>query len=687
MKKEDVLNFIKRQRPLTFREIVSGMKISRSEARALKKTLRGLLDEGELVLTRNGRYGPREDMNLMRGYFEAHREGYGFVILDKPGEKDLFVPAHARAGTMNNDRVIVRVENIRKREGRIIRILDRAHEKVAGRIEMDRASCFLKPKNRSVPFDIYIPPGERAGAKNGDTAIVQITSYPSDKRPPSGSIVKILKKPHDPASEVESIVEEFGLPDRFPKDVSREARLLFEKENIADRRKDLRTLPTVTIDGERAKDFDDAVSIRLTDIGFTLYVHIADVGFYVDWDSPVDLEARKRGTSVYFPDRVIPMLPRELSENLASLIPKEDRRTMTVEMEFDRYGKRFGAKFYPSLIRSDERLTYTSVKKIVVDGDPKERGRYDGIVKELELMAELAGIMRQRRLERGSLDFDLPEPEVLLDMQGRPEAIIRAERNFAHMLIEEFMIAANEAVAEHLEKAGMPCIYRVHERPDPLKLSEIMKSIKDVYKRKAEDIPELLRAAKGSPEEEIINYIILRALKQARYSTINAGHFGLASICYAHFTSPIRRYPDLIVHRMLKESLNKKRINEKRLKHFNELLPEIAFGSSRMERVSDEAERGVLKALRAWFMKDKTGEELEGTIVGITAYGMKIRLNDFYVEGFLHVSSMTDDYYVFSETGFTMRGRRTKRTFKLGEKIRVRVDRVDMDEKEVVFGV
>ncbi len=706
--KESILSFFREKtgKPLGFKELVSLMRLSHPEARALKRLLRELLRAGDIVMTRKGLYGPSEDMNLITGRFEAHRDGYGFVILEKPGERDIFVPARWTQGAMDNDRVIVRMENRQRREGKIIRILDRATTRFVGRLDVTKAASYIRPKNKSIPFDLYVSPQDRGKARQGDTVVAEILSYPTDKRPPSGKVVKVIGKPEDPASEVEAIIEEFNLPRRFPRDVHEEAKLLYAripyppatplpsggKAGLELKRKDIRSLPTVTIDGERAKDFDDAVSVKLTEHGYKLWVHIADVGFYVGWDSVLDGEARKRGTSVYLPDRVIPMLPKELSEDLCSLRPKVERLAFTVEMDFDRQGERIGAKFYPSIIKSDERMTYTSVRKILVDHDRDEREKYAPLLQDFELMNELCNILRGMRLERGSLDFDLPEPEVLLDLQGRPEAILRAERNLAHMLIEEFMIAANEAVAGHLESLGVPSLYRIHEEPDPMKLEEIMKVIHPSSKArrkslKAEDFSSLLAEIKGTPGEEVINYMILRSLKQARYSPLNVGHFGLASPSYTHFTSPIRRYPDLVVHRILREALTRKHFSDKRIKELEGLLPDIAFHSSRMERLADDAEREVVGAMRVWFMKDKVGEEYDGMVVGVTPYGLKVRLKDFYVDGFIHVSYMTDDFYRYNERSVSLSGRNTGRIFRIGDQLKVRVDKVDVDEREILLGI
>ena len=458
------------------------------------------------------------------------------------------------------------------------------------------------------------------------------------------------------------------------------------------KRKDCRHLLTVTIDGETARDFDDAISITKTDDSFVLYVHIADVSHYVPWDSALDLEARKRGTSVYFPGSVIPMLPEKLSNDLCSLVPKQDRLTFTVEMHFGLQGNIIARQFYPSIIHSNERMTYTSVKKILADHDKEERSKYDNLLESFELMSELSELLRNQRISRGSLDFDLPEPEVLLDLQGRPEAICKAERNLAHMIIEDFMIAANEAVATHLEEAEMPSLYRVHEKPDPFKLEELKPVLNafgiNVRKSGAMAFHSILKKiTKGTVEESLLHILLLRSLKQAKYSPENLGHFGLASQCYTHFTSPIRRYPDLVVHRVLKDSLSGKKYSDRKRKHLEEVLPDIAAHSSKTERTADEAEREILSAMRAWFMKDKVGDEYEGIVSNITSHGLKIQLKDFFVEGYLHVSSMADDYYWFDDKNYRLTGRRKKRTFSIGQEVRVRIDRVDIEEREIVLGL
>lgn len=696
--RDTVLQFFreKTKRPLAFKDVVSFMNLHRKEARALKRILRSMVRDGDIVLTRKGLYGPAEDMNLVSGYFESHKDRYGFVVLEKPGERDIFIPSRATMGAMHNDRVLVRIENWDRREGHIVRILERNQTRLVGIFEVMKTGCFVRPKNRYINFDLSVAQKDRRGAKNGDLVIAEIISYPTERNIPNGKVVKILEKPQGPKAEVEAVIDEFNLVRRFPRNVLKEARSLYEfreekRERRTQKRKDLRALQTVTIDGENARDFDDAISIDIHEEGYKLYVHIADVGFYVRWNSAVDSEARKRGTSVYFPDRVIPMLPKELSEDLCSLKPKEERFAITVEIDFDRNGSRLNAQCYPSVIISNERMTYTSVKKILIDHDRHELDKYDYLLRDFELMGELCGILRNRRLEHGSLDFDLPEPEVLLDLQGIPDAIIRAERNYAHIIIEEFMIAANEAVAQYLTNLGIPILYRIHEEPDPFKFKEIIKVVKYVCKTgclsKPRDFSELLKNIKGKPEEEIINYMVLKSLKQARYSNINVGHFGLASKCYTHFTSPIRRYPDLVVHRIIGEVFNRKRMPDRRIKELQTLLPDIAFHSSRMERIANRAEMEVVDAMRVWFMKDKLGDEFDGRVVSISPYGVKVRLKNFFIEGFLHVSYMTDDFYQYNERRMSLTGRHTKRSFTMGQDVKVRIERVDMEDREIIFRI
>ncbi len=689
---ETILDFLKSKtsRPVSLKEIAKSLGINKREMRSLRRILRSLINSGDIIKTRSGFYGPVEQMNLIAGYFEAHRDGYGFVVPDKTEHRDIFIPPRRTMGSMSGDRVVARVENPVKMEGSIIKILERGQKKVIGELYQEKNIFYVKPKRKKMPFYIFIGSRDRAGAKNGDIVVVEITSFPTSARPPDGKVLKVLPDVAEPRLEVDMIIEEFSLPHRFPAPVLSEVKALTENKQFR-KRVDCRDLLTVTIDGETAKDFDDAISITKTEYGFVLYVHISDVSHYVPWDSALDLEARRRGTSVYFPGSVIPMLPEKLSNNLCSLVPGKGRFTVTVEIHFDKKGKILEKDFYPSIINSNERMTYTDVKKILIDHDKTQREKYEYLLESFEIMEELCELLRKQRIKRGSLDFDLPEPEVLLDIQGNPEAIIKAERNLAHMIIEEFMIAANEAVAFHLEKLDVTSIYRVHEKPDKDKLDELKPIFRsfglNINKSGTKVFQSILKKIKGTPEESLLNILLLRSLKQAKYFTENIGHFGLASKCYTHFTSPIRRYPDLVVHRILKDSLGRKKLSDKKRRHLENILPEIAGHSSMTERIADEVEREVINAMKVWFMKDKVGDEFAGIVTSITSKGLKIQLKDFFVEGFLHVSSMSDDYYRFDEKSYRLIGRRTKRAFIIGKELQVRIDRIDIEEREILLGL
>lgn len=698
--KEEILKRFKERssRPMHMREMLMSFKVTGEERRAFKRLVKELLRGGEIIKTRKNQYGLPEKMSLIVGKLQRHMDGYGFVIPEKTGEADIFISQRSLSGAMHGDRVVARIERIKegaRREGVIIRILERAHRKVVGIYEASRNIGYVLPNDLRIGQAIYIGPKDRKGAKKGDIVVVEIHSYPTATRAAEGRITKILGKPDDPGITTDIIIEEYELSEGFPSDVSQEARSVLQevKKGMIKRRKDLRYLNTVTIDGEKARDFDDAVSIkRLPGKSILLWVHIADVGFYVTWDSYLDLEARSRGTSVYFPDRVVPMLPEELSNGICSLRPKEDRLALTVEMEFDREGNRIRYDFYESVINSNERMTYTSVKKILVDKDPVELKRYNYLIDDLSTMEELCGRLTAKRVQRGSLDFDLPEPEIILDIQGAIRDVVTAERNIAHRIIEEFMIAANETVASYINNLGVPSIYRIHEEPDPDKIGELLEFLSgfgfSFSKKKVSPkiLQKVLEDVMDKPEEKLINNVMLRSMKQARYAVENLGHFGLASECYTHFTSPIRRYPDLIVHRILRES-RKGHLSEKRKRYLSENLPEIAAHSSEKERAADDAEREVVNSLKVRFMKDKVGEEYEGIISGVTSYGFFVQLKEIFIEGLVHVSTLRDDYYNIFEKAHLLKGEHTKRVFRLGDEVNVRVDRVDLERGQIDFSL
>lgn len=677
-------------RPVSVNEISRSLNVQKSEFRTLKRILRSLTRSGDIYKTKTGYYGLVDKMNLITGHFEGHRDGYGFVIPDKSGEADIFIPPRKTMGAMSGDRIVARIENPLKKEGSIIKILEHGQKRIIGELSRERNVYYVRPKRKNIPFYILVAPGDREGAKSGDNVVVEITSFPTATSPPEGKVLKVLPALTEPRFETDMIIEEYALPRKFPAAVLSEVKSL--KELAPSRKRiDCRDLLTVTIDGETAKDFDDAISVRKTDYGYILYVHIADVSHYVPWESALDIEARRRGTSVYFPGSVIPMLPKKLSNDLCSLVPGQDRMTFTVEMHFDRQGELRERRFYPSMIHSNERMTYTSVKKILVDNERAERDTYAYLLESLEIMEELYEMLRRQRTERGSLDFDLPEPEVLLDIQGRPESIATAERNRAHMIIEDFMITANEAVASRLAGIGVPSLYRVHDRPDTAKIEELKPILRsfgiNIQKAGPRAFHSILMKIKGKPEESLLNVLLLRSLKQAKYSTDNIGHFGLASECYTHFTSPIRRYPDLVVHRILKDSLDKKRLSRKMARYLEQLLPDIAAHASKTERTADEAEREIVNAMRVWFMKDRVGDEYTGMVTSISSQGLRIRLKDIFVEGFLHVSSMCDDYYRFDEKNYRLIGRRRKKSFTIGKEVSVRVERVDIEERDIILGL
>lgn len=692
MKTEIILDFIRKyKKPISFKEISDGLNLKASERKKLKGILKNLIEEGSILRNRKGLYLPVKEAKLVTGFFEAHKEGYGFVIPDSPKETDIFIPPHATMGAMHGDRVIARFEQRRRREGRIVRILERGIRRIVGFIEKLGPFFYVQPRKKTVQRQIILTPEDK-GCKHGDIVLAEIIKYQPGNNPLIARILKVFEKPQSPKDDINILIYEYDLPKKFPQNVTGRTKEISERaisKSDLKYRKDLRNLITVTIDGETAKDFDDAVSIKKTRNGFILWVHIADVSHYVKWDSPIDLEARQRGTSVYLPDRVIPMLPPELSENICSLLPKRPRLTFTVEMHFSTSGERKESNFYPSIIQTVERMTYTSVKMILIDKDKNEIKKYKDLVPHFEKMAELCELLKNKRKARGSLDFDLPEPEILLDIKGDPQAIIKAERNIAHFIIEEFMIAANEAVAEFLYANKIPSLYRVHEEPEQNKIHYLTKIIKNlgVLKEdlKPKQFPEFIELIKGTAYEEIVNYLILRSLKQARYSIENVGHFGLASECYTHFTSPIRRYPDLIVHRIIKEFLMKKKLSKERLKTLEKILPDIAIHSSQMERRADSIERDSIQIMRVWFMRDKIGEDFNGKVIMVTPEGLKVRLEDFFIEGFLHLSHMTDDFYQFDEKKYCLIGLKRKRKFTIGTPIRVRVSKVDLDDREIFF--
>ncbi|MFQ5780538.1 MAG: ribonuclease R, partial [Nitrospiria bacterium] len=617
MTKETILEQLNRKsdHPLLLKELMQQLRLPKEAARREgKRLLRAMVREGEVIKVRGNRYGLPDKMRLVVGLLKGHRDGYGFVLPEGEGEADVYIGARNMNGAMHRDRVVARIEATKtggRREGRIIRILERAHTVIVGRFELGRNYGYVISSDKRIVQDLTILPENSRSAQSGDVVVAQILSYPAKGRNPEGKIVKILGRPEDPLIDTQIVIASYGLPHDFPAEVIEEADHVAVLVTPAMRkgRIDLRALPTVTIDGEKARDFDDAVSIERTKKGgYRLWVHIADVAHYVTAESVLDKEAYLRGTSVYFPDAVLPMFPEKLSNGICSLNPNEDRLTLTAEIAFDPSGNRLDYRLYESVIRSDARMTYTAVAKICEDRDRSLRKRYAPLLPEFEWMVALAMQLRENRLSRGSLDFDLPEPEIVLSLTGETTDIIREERNIAHQIIEEFMLAANETVAGHLSEHGVPLLYRIHEAPDPDRIEEFNDLIKvfGFTPRKRErphpkDLSEILEEVKDRPEERLINQVLLRSMKQARYADENKGHFGLASEAYTHFTSPIRRYPDLVVHRLLKRIL-RSRMTEKERGAWAVCLPEIARHTSGRERIAVEAEREVIQRKKVKFM-------------------------------------------------------------------------------------
>lgn len=680
-------------RPLLLREILRRLGLEKEQRHRARDTLKDLADAGKVVRIRGNRYGLPSKMNLIIGRVKTHPEGYGFVIPEAEGEEDIFISPRNLKEAMHGDRVVARVESIRKkgREGSVIRILERKTRKVVGKFMRAKNYSYVLPEDERILQEVFIPEGETKRARPNQIVVAEITQYPMERTRPAGRVTHILGYPDDPEIEPQIVIHKYDLPDRFTSAALKEVRSLppVPSGQECRGRVDLRGIPTFTIDGENARDFDDAVSVeREGDGGVKLYVSISDVSHYVSEKTALDDEAYLRGTSVYFPDRAIPMFPPELSNEICCLHPKVDRLTLTAELRYDGNGERKEVRFYPSVIRSNERLTYTWVRKILVDRDAELRERFRPLVSSLERMADLCQKLREKRMARGALDFDLPEPEVVLNLQGETEDIVRAERNLAHQIIEEFMIAANEAVAHFMEERGYPFLYRIHEPPKQEAMEEFRRFISLLgYKMKKEPVfspkefQRVLSEVKGRPEERVVNEILLRSMKWAKYSAKNVGHFGLASDGYTHFTSPIRRYPDLIVHRLLKKALPREelQITEERLGNKADHL-------SNRERVAMEAEREILDRYRVRFMKDKIGDEFDGVISGVTAFGFFVELKDIFVEGLVRVTSLHDDYYQYHEKRYCLVGERTHQTFKIGDEIRVRVDRVDVERRHIDFG-
>ena len=703
--RDDILHLIRTNvhHPATARELAQILRVPREERVGFKRQLKALTESGDLLQIRGNRFGVPEKMDLVVGRLHANPSGFGFVTPEHApaGERrDIYIAAHNLTEAMHGDRVVARVERQTEKgpEGRIIRILQRSQESIVGRYDVDQAGLgYVVPFDRRVLTDVHVPTGQSSSAEPGEMVLVEITRWPTATRGPVGRVVEVLGRIDEPGVDTKIIIRKYGIPDTHSEEAIEEARRIggaVRERDIRDRT-DFRTVTTVTIDGEHARDFDDAITIeRLQSGHYWLGVHIADVSHYVRDGSALDEEAYERGTSVYFPERAVHMFPAELATGLCSLNPHVDRLVQSCLMEVDRRGNVIRYEIHDGVINSDARMTYTAVNAIVTDHDPDVMREYHQLVPMFELMRELFEILNQRRRRRGSIDFDLPEAEVILSEYGEIENIVASERNIAHRIIEEFMLLANETVAGHLVANDVPALHRVHEAPDIKKVEDFEAFITTLgyslaasgHTLKPKHFQKLIDRMRGTPEERPISSLMLRTMQKARYDAVSLGHFGLAADDYTHFTSPIRRYPDLVVHRMLRES-RRGAIAAARREELEEELPEIARHTSEMERRADDAERELLQWKKVRFMADKVGDEYEGYVTGVAPYGLFVELIEHYVEGLVHISSMADDYYRFVEQQHILHGENTKKTYRLGDKVLVQVVRVDMERRQVDFGL
>ena len=682
------------QQQYTMKRLIQHFAVPAEERPAFRQVIRAMAARGQLLLVHGTRYALPQRLDTLAGVVRRHDEGYGFVVLDDEQEDDIYLPRHAMPGVMHGDRVLVRLETRprhgERRSGRVVRVLERGQREVVGRVEILGKNCWLLPLDARLCPDIFIAPQDRQQAPRGAMAVAEITRYSQEH--PQGRIIEILGSADDPDMELRLILRKYGLPSAFPPEVEAAAEAVAPQVSLADLagRRDLRDLLTCTIDGETARDFDDAVSLELLARGhMRLGVHIADVSFYVHEGSPMDREAAQRGTSVYFPDRVIPMLPGRLSHDICCLQPEVDRLTLSVFIELTADGRIVRYEIVETVIHSQARLTYTRVAEYL-EGNPRALDGWNpAIGAVLERLDHLASILRQQRLDAGSLDFDLPEADIVLDTAGKIDAIVRAERTRAHMLIEECMLLANRTVAAHLARLGVPALFRVHEPPSPEKLEQFSALVRtfgytlpDTGHLQPGAIQALLDAAQGTPEAALIHHLLLRSLPRAHYAVDNSGHFGLACTHYTHFTSPIRRYPDLIVHRLLRDSAAPGGMAAARREFWSRALPEIATSTSTSERLADEAEREVDNLKKVEFMLDKLGEEYDGVITGVTQFGLFVELDDLFVEGLVHISWLPD-YFLFDPERFRLVGQHTGQSYRLGDRVRVRVNNVSLTRQRI----
>ncbi len=701
--RKKVLSFLLQDdcRPRTFDLLRQALGLKEEkEIAALYRLLAGLEEEGFISKTEQGRYAPLRGNGMLVGSLQGHNRGFAFLLPEAPGEADVFIPPDKMQGALHRDRVVVRLLNTGRdgrREGEVVRILSSLNNRLVGVYERDWQGEYVVPDDRRLPRQIMLKGAKNSmGAVPGDKVLVEITRRQSPLNPfPEGKIVEVIGPAAAPGVDITSIIKHFGLPDTFPGKVLQEAEKFDEREIVAcaqtEGRLDLRELTIVTIDGADAKDLDDAVSLERTETGgYRLGVHIADVSWYVREGSALDREALRRGTSVYLVDRVIPMLPPRLSNVLCSLNPGVPRLAISVFMELDPGGELLRYEYGPSLITVAERMTYDTVS-LILEGDDTLQRRYAGLIRIFQDMAVLAGLLKEKRLARGALDFNFPEAKVILDERGKPLHIEVRRAGVSESIIEEFMLLCNGVIASHFCRLKVPFIFRVHEQPELDKLYVLrdflslfdIKLKGDLHQISPQQYQRILREVKGTAAEKIINYVMLRTLPQARYSELPLGHFGLATQDYTHFTSPIRRYPDLVVHRILRMTLGKK-ISSAARRRLLGLLPGVARTSSERERLAMEAERASQELKKLEFMAGKEGEEFEGQISGVTSFGFFVELPNT-VEGLVHLSRLEGDYFIFDEKRYTLTGQRSGMVYRLGDPVRVRLIRVDWEMRSIHF--
>lgn len=674
-------------------QILEGMELAPEEMPQLQQALNQLEGAGELVFTKKKKYALPRMMGMVSGRIQVHPRGFGFVL--REDEPDIFIPAEAMNGAMHEDIVLAHVNatgSKRGPEGEIVRVLTRRRPRIVGTYGEDRYLGFVVPDDKRITQDIVIPQGESRGAKPGEKVVAEIISWPDKRRGPEGRVMEVIGDPGEPGVDVLCIARQYDLPEDFPEGVMAEAKgvpAAVTDKSLADR-EDLTGILTITIDGEDAKDLDDAISLEVLPGGWRLGVHIADVSHYVAPHSGLDVEALERGTSVYLVDRVIPMLPPALSNGICSLNPQVKRLAMSVFMDIDAKGDVRDHHFAKSVILSDARMTYTAVNAILEDDNQALIRQYQHLVPMFREMERLAEVLRRKREERGALDFDLPEAKITLDDMGKPVKIGPYPRGVANRMIEEFMLSANETVAEHLFWANAPCMYRVHEKPDPEKMEAFVKllgllghHVKGHHDAHPKELAELLKKVQDRPEEGVISRVMLRSMQKARYSPESLGHFGLAAKYYCHFTSPIRRYPDLVVHRILKDFITGK-LDAKQTAHYNKHLDDDSRHCSDREQVAQEAEREADQLKKVEYMAGKIGEVYDGVVSGVTGFGLFVELPNT-VEGMIRLADLDDDYYVYDADGYCLRGERTRRMIRLGDPMRIRVTGADIEGRTVSF--